>query len=123
MDSVPPATIHEADPVDMVWTARMIALREEAHTLLIVVHGTLAGREAPSAHWRAGACPRLCIPRQYEVPTLTMGGPVLCREDIAKIYLVDFLGFYARDSFESRCSVFSVGQFVMSSKLSLHLIA
>jgi hypothetical protein len=37
----------------------MIALTEEAQTLLTVVATVDSGRPAPRAHWRAGFCPRL----------------------------------------------------------------
>ena len=59
MDSVPPAITAEAVPVMIVWAARMMALREDAQTLFMVVHTVECGMPAPRAHWRAGACPRL----------------------------------------------------------------
>ena len=51
--------IAEALPVMMVWVARMIALREEAQTLLIVVQTVESGMPALMAHCRAGFWPRL----------------------------------------------------------------
>lgn len=59
MDSVPPAMITEALPVIIVWVARMMALREEAQTLFIVVQTVESGMPALRAHWRAGFWPRL----------------------------------------------------------------
>lgn len=59
MDSVPPATTHEAVPVMMVWAARITDLALEAQTLLMVVQIVELGRPALRAHWRAGFWPRL----------------------------------------------------------------
>ena len=50
MDSVPPAMIAEALPVMMVWVARIMALREEAQTLFIVVQTVESGMPALMAH-------------------------------------------------------------------------
>lgn len=50
----------------MVCVARIMALREEAHTLFMVVLGTVSGRPAPNAHWRAGAWPKLEGCQQFE---------------------------------------------------------
>ena len=46
--------MQEAVPVMIDWVAREMALRDEAQTLLIVVHTVLLGRPALRAHWRAG---------------------------------------------------------------------
>src|SRR5215472_11515763 len=48
-----------AVPERICSAAIITALRPEPHILLIVVAGTACGIPAPSAAWRAGACPRL----------------------------------------------------------------
>lgn len=58
---MPPAIMAEAEPVWMVCVARVIAFREEAQTLFMVVQTMVLGREAPRAHWRAGFWPRLGV--------------------------------------------------------------
>lgn len=59
MDSVPPAIIADALPVMIVCVAKITALRPDAQTLLTVVQTVEFGRPAPTAHCRAGFCPRL----------------------------------------------------------------
>ena len=59
MDSVPPARTQGVVPEAIVWVPRMMALREEAQTLLMVVQIVEVGRPAVMAHWRAGFWPRL----------------------------------------------------------------
>ena len=56
---MPPASTQGVVPEAMVWVPRMMALREEAQTLLMVVQIVEGGRPALMAHWRAGFWPRL----------------------------------------------------------------
>ena len=89
MDSVPPATTTEALPVMIVWAPRMIALMEEAQTLLTVVATVDSGSPAPIAHWRAGFWPKLEIISDCGGE---VGGKVgsLCGENISEEDLLDF---------------------------------
>ncbi len=57
MDSRPPATAMAISPARNWSAAIMMAFMPEPHILLMVVVGTLVGRPAPSAAWRAGAWP------------------------------------------------------------------
>ena len=59
MDSAPAATTTDDVPSMMFCAPRMIALRDEAHTLFTVVQMVDWGRPAPMAAWRAGPWPRL----------------------------------------------------------------
>ena len=57
MLSMPPATMALYSPARMLFAAIMAALREEPHTLLMVVHGVETGSPAPKATCLAGFCP------------------------------------------------------------------
>jgi len=94
MDSVPPATTMDALPVMIVWAPRMMAFRPDAQTLLTVVQTVVSDRPARTAHWRAGAWPRLTGGQRRgcgQRPGEGKGG-ALGREDIAKEDLLDLLG-------------------------------
>src|SRR5205823_3406496 len=57
IDSMPPATITSALPVARMSCASIAAFMPEPHILLTVVQPVASGSPAPSAAWRAGACP------------------------------------------------------------------
>jgi hypothetical protein len=99
MDSAPPATTIEALPVMMVWAPRIMALIEEAQTLLTVVQTVESFSPAPRAHCLAGFCPRLEWVRFY-LPIEWCG--ILCGKDVAKEY---FLNIFWLDActFDSSC--------------------
>src|SRR5919201_500486 len=54
---MPPATITSWSPARIIWSAISTALIDDAQTLLIVSAGSSTGSPAPTAAWRAGACP------------------------------------------------------------------
>src|SRR2546428_3645238 len=54
---MPPATTHCASAALIAWAASITALSPEPHTLLMVSAGTVPGRPAWIAAWRAGAWP------------------------------------------------------------------
>ncbi len=68
MLSMPPATDEPASPLLISSAPRLTALSEEAQTLLTVNAGTVAGRPARRAAWRAGICP---MPAVSTVPMIT----------------------------------------------------
>ena len=57
IDSMPPATAISVSPHWIARIAPITASRPEPQTLLTVTHGTLFGRPANRAAWRAGAWP------------------------------------------------------------------
>ena len=57
IDSMPPATAMATSPTAIARAAAMMVSRPEPQTLLTVTHGTLWGRPAARAAWRAGAWP------------------------------------------------------------------
>src|SRR5512141_1426360 len=57
IDSMPPATTTVASPARISSAPIMAAFMAEPHILLTVVQGVALSRPAPSAAWRAGACP------------------------------------------------------------------
>ena len=57
MFSCPPATTMSASPLAIACAPSIAALRPEPHTLLIVIAGTMSGRPALIAAWRAGFWP------------------------------------------------------------------
>ena len=57
IDSMPPVTTSSTSPARIIESAISTARIDEAHTLLIVSAGVSIGRPAPTAAWRAGACP------------------------------------------------------------------
>ncbi len=61
---MPPATTTSVSPDRMACAPRMTAFRPDPHTLPTVVHGTLLGRPAASAAWRAGAWPMPAVSTQ-----------------------------------------------------------
>ena len=68
MLSIPPATTALASPLRISSAARLTALSEDAQTLFTVSAGTLVGRPALMAAWRAGICP---MPAVMTVPMMT----------------------------------------------------
>ena len=57
MFSCPPATMICASPLRIACAASITAFSPEPHTLLIVIAGTVTGRPALIAAWRAGFWP------------------------------------------------------------------
>ena len=57
MDSIPPATITSYSPSLISWAANAMASRPDRQTLLTVSAGTVIGRPAATAAWRAVFCP------------------------------------------------------------------
>src|SRR6266852_5144804 len=68
MLSMPPVTTTVASPARMSSAARLTALSEDAHTLFTVRAGTLVGKPAFRAAWRAGIWP---MPAVRTVPMIT----------------------------------------------------
>ena len=57
MFSCPPAMMMSASPALIACAARCVALSPEPHTLLMVIAGTMSGRPARIAAWRAAFWP------------------------------------------------------------------
>ena len=81
----------------------MIAFREEAQTLFIVVQTIESGMPALIAHWRAGFWPRLDNSLQGVLAQEARKIGVLCRENIAEVNFVDLSRLDIGDSFQGSC--------------------
>jgi hypothetical protein len=57
IDSIPPVTTTSTSPARIIESAISIARIDDAHTLFTVSAGASIGSPAPTAAWRAGACP------------------------------------------------------------------
>ena len=81
----------------------MIALREEAQTLFIVVQTVESGMPALMAHWRAGFWPRLenLLYGVLAQEARIIG--VLCRENIAEVNFIDLSRLDIGDSVQGSC--------------------
>jgi hypothetical protein len=123
----------EAFPVIIVWAPRIMAFREEAQTLFMVVAIVELGRPALRAHWRAGFWPRLEEGQRVERKEEGwLGGKrkrdrlgigcVLCGEHIAKEDFLNIFWFQALSTLESSYLGVSSGR-IMSRSSSEPLIA
>jgi hypothetical protein len=54
IDSMPPATTTSWSPRRIAWAASDTAFSPDPHTLSMVIAGTVTGRPALRAAWRAG---------------------------------------------------------------------
>ena len=68
MFSIPPATMIEASPQRIAWSASITAFKPEPQTLLMVNAAIVFGKPAASAACRAGACP---TPAPITLPMMT----------------------------------------------------
>ncbi|MNE39360.1 hypothetical protein D3C80_1333090 [compost metagenome] len=74
MFSWPPAITTSASPQRMAWVASCRALRPEPQTLFRVSAGTLKGRPALIAAWRAGFCPAPAVSTWPRMTSSTCAG-------------------------------------------------
>src|SRR5436309_1172516 len=85
IDSMPPATITSALPVARMSCASIAAFMPEPHILLTVVQPVASGSPAPSAAWRAGACPWPAGSTQPMRTSCTSSGRSFARSTAARM--------------------------------------
>src|SRR5262245_59846417 len=85
IDSMPPATMTSAFPVARMSCASIAAFMPEPHILLTVVQPVASGSPAPSAAWRAGACPCPAGSTQPMMTSCTSSGRSFARSTAARI--------------------------------------
>src|SRR5262249_2380484 len=85
IDSMPPATMTSAFPVARMSCASIAAFMPEPHILLTVVQPVASGKPAPSAAWRAGACPCPAGSTQPISTSCTSSGRSFARSTAARM--------------------------------------